>query len=155
MFQELKFQLSTALLTVLSVAAVVAAALNFQQLHKTHLPTDGVIWVDRVELGRSAVVAHSVSPESGAAHAGIRVGDVLMHINAANIQNATDAARLLYGRGVWSTVNYVISRHGVEFPVDVIVRESAARPRVILPVLHRCDLSCNWALRLYTARKRL
>ena len=47
MFQELKFQLSTAILTILTIAASGAALVNFQQTEKFRLPEDGVIWVDR------------------------------------------------------------------------------------------------------------
>ena len=47
MFQELKFQLSTAILTILTVAAAVAAVINFEQQRKFRLPDDGVVWVDR------------------------------------------------------------------------------------------------------------
>ncbi len=47
MLQELKFQLSTAILTVLTIAAAIAAALNYQQIHRFRLPDDGVIWADR------------------------------------------------------------------------------------------------------------
>jgi hypothetical protein len=130
MLQELKFQLSTALLTVLTAAALLAAVLNFQQLHRFHLPTDGVTWVDRTEGGQVSVVAHRVAADSGAAHAGIRPGDVLVRINTVDIKSASDAARVLYGRGIWSTVSYLISRHGVEFSADVIVRE-ATRDRAL------------------------
>jgi PAS domain S-box-containing protein len=130
MLQELKFQLSTALLTVLTAAALLAAVLNFQQLQRFHLPTDGVTWVDRTENGKVSVVAHRVSADSGAAHVGIRPGDVLRRINTVEIKNASDAARVLYGRGIWSTVTYLISRRGVEFSADVIVRE-ATRDRAL------------------------
>ena len=47
MFQELKFQLSTAILTILTLAAGVSAVINFQQQYRFRLPDDGVIWVDR------------------------------------------------------------------------------------------------------------
>ena len=47
MFQELKFQLSTAILTLLTLAAGVSAVINFQQQSRFRLPDDGVIWVDR------------------------------------------------------------------------------------------------------------
>ena len=46
MLQELKFQLSTAILTVLTIAAAIAAALNYQQIHRFRLPDDGVVWAD-------------------------------------------------------------------------------------------------------------
>ena len=47
MLQELKFQLSTAILTVLTIAAAITAGLNYQQLGKFRLPDDGVVWRDR------------------------------------------------------------------------------------------------------------
>ena len=46
MLQELKFQLSTAVLTILTIAAVASAVINFQQQQKFRLPDDGVIWVN-------------------------------------------------------------------------------------------------------------
>src|ERR1035438_132022 len=47
MFQELKFQLSTAILTILTLAAGVATVVNFEQYEHFRIPDDGVIWVDR------------------------------------------------------------------------------------------------------------
>jgi len=47
MFQELKFQLSTAILTIVTLAAGAAAIVNFSQYEYFRLPDDGVIWVDR------------------------------------------------------------------------------------------------------------
>ena len=55
MFQELKFQFSTAILTIVTLAAGVAAFINFQQQERFRLPDDGVIWVDRQEIGRAHV----------------------------------------------------------------------------------------------------
>src|ERR1043166_7621711 len=46
MFQELKFQLSTAILTILTLAAGVSAFINFQQQYKFRLPEDNVVWVE-------------------------------------------------------------------------------------------------------------
>ena len=39
--------LVSGLLAVLTVAAAIAAAINFQQQGRYHLPDDGVTWVDR------------------------------------------------------------------------------------------------------------
>ena len=125
MLQELRFQLSTALLTVVTVAALAAAGLNFQQLHRFRLPDDGVTWVDRqAPAGNPEVVARRIASDSGGARAGIRPGDVLLRINSAEVKNATDAARVLYGLGVWLPVNYTILRHGVDVVVPVITGES-------------------------------
>ena len=60
MLQELKFQLSTAILTILTLAAGVGAAVNFTQYNKFHLPDDGIVWVDR----NGGVEALSVAPGS-------------------------------------------------------------------------------------------
>ena len=45
--KELKQQLVSALLVIVTVAAVIAAAINFQQQSRYHLPDDGVTWVDQ------------------------------------------------------------------------------------------------------------
>ena len=125
MLQELKFQLSTAVLTVVTAAALVAAVLNFQQLRKFHLPDDGVTWVDRsASPGHSNVTARRVAADGGAQRAGIRAGDILIRINSADVKNAVDAARILYGLGVWRQANYTISRSNVEFSVPIITGES-------------------------------
>jgi hypothetical protein len=51
--RELRQQLTNALLMIVTVAAVVAAAINFQQQSKFHMPDDGVTWVDRQVAGES------------------------------------------------------------------------------------------------------
>ena len=58
MLQELKFQLSTAILTILTLAASVGAIVNFGQYNKFRLPDDGVVWVDRA----GSVEALAVGP---------------------------------------------------------------------------------------------
>ncbi len=60
MFQELKFQLSTAILTILTIAATASAIINFQQQHKFRLADDGAVWVDRA----SRVEALHVDPDT-------------------------------------------------------------------------------------------
>ena len=68
--QELKFQLSTAILTILTVAAAVSAGINFSQQFRFHLPDDGVTWVDHAgpdaagEKQVSVVQAFRVAPDS-------------------------------------------------------------------------------------------
>lgn len=124
MLQELKFQLSTALLTVFTAAALIAAGLNFQQLRRFHLPDDGVVWVNRAETNGIAVVAAKVDRDSGAAQAGIRPGDVLVRINSVSIDDARTAAKVLYGLGVLLQANYTVIRRGVEVTVPIIIGES-------------------------------
>ena len=81
MFQELKFQLSTAILTLLTIAAGVSAVINLQQQTRFRLPDDGAIWVDRP----SGVVALDVAAGRPAAKAGIHTGDILVSINGSSL----------------------------------------------------------------------
>src|SRR5260370_9906894 len=89
MLQELKFQLSTAVLTVLTVAAAISAGINFSQQLLFRLPDDGVTWVDQAKPGSVTVVqARRVVPNSGADNAGLRDGDILLKINGLTFQTA-------------------------------------------------------------------
>jgi PAS domain S-box-containing protein len=126
MLQELKFQLSTAILTILTVAAVVAAVINFEQQQKFRLPDDGVTWVDR----QGSVVALYVGHTSAGAQAGLHAGDILLRINGVAISNATRVTQLLAGIGSWKKAEYEVRRHGVEFPINLIVGEVPKDPAV-------------------------
>jgi two-component system, NtrC family, sensor kinase len=133
MLQELKFQLSTAILTVLTIAAAVAAALNYQQIHRFRLPDDGVTWGDRSasQSGPSQVVAVRVAPNGPADRAGIRVNDILKSIQSAPVTDTSDVPRRLAYVGAWAKAAYVVSRPSagtgaeVDVPATVIVGEAA------------------------------
>jgi two-component system NtrC family sensor kinase len=137
MLQELKFQLSTAILTVLTIAAAVAAALNYQQIHRFRLHDDGVTWGDRIGLGeRNQVVAVRVAPNGPADRAGIRANDILKSIQSAPIADTSDVPRRLAYVGAWAKAAYVVSRPSlingnsgpeawVDVPATVIVGEAA------------------------------
>src|SRR5579862_4270811 len=116
MLQELKFQLSTAILTILTLAASVAALINFQQLQRFRLPEDGVIWVDRA----GGVEALSVPSGSEGAKAGLRTGDRLRLINGLPIRRAVEVTQVLVPIGAWKKVVYSVSRGGVDFNASVI-----------------------------------
>ena len=119
MFQELKFQLSTAILTIVTIAAGVAAIINFQQQQRFRLPEDGVIWVDR----HGAVDALSVPPGSEGARAGVRTGDRLQFINGVPIRKAVDVTQVLVNIGSWKKAVYSVSRGGVVVDINIIVGE--------------------------------
>jgi len=119
MFQELKFQLSTAILTLLTLAAVVAAIINFQQLERFRLPEDGVIWVDH----NGGVEALRVPPSSPGGKAGLRVGDRLKLINGVPVQNSIDVTKILANVGSWKKATYYATRGGVDIDANVIVGE--------------------------------
>ena len=117
MFQELKFQLSTAILTILTIAAVPSAVINFQQQHKFRLADDGAVWVDR---GRRVEALH-IDPDGPAAKAGLKNGDTLLKISGAATLKAIDVPQILARVGAWNKADYTASRQGVEFKAAVYV----------------------------------
>jgi signal transduction histidine kinase len=119
MFQELKFQLSTAILTILTLAAGVAAVINFEQQHRFRLPEDGVVWVDR----NATVEALYVTKGSGGSNAGVHPGDRMVSINGVPIENAANVTQVLVRIGSWSKAVYHIRRLGVDIDPTVIVGE--------------------------------
>ncbi len=124
MFQELKFQLSTAILTLLTIAAAAAALINFQQLRHFRLPEDGVIWVDR----NGAVEALQVPHGSPGAKADLHHGDLLKLIDGVPIQKSSDVTKVLANLGAWKKAKYYVSRYvsnnAVDFEVDVYIAEA-------------------------------
>jgi signal transduction histidine kinase len=119
--KELKFQLSTAILTILTLAALVAAVLNFQQQQRFHkLAEDGAIWVDRP----AGVEALFVRPGSGAAHALIHAGDRLLSISDVPIHKAMDVTQVLTRIGTWRQADYYLTRGSSQpFKATVITSE--------------------------------
>jgi signal transduction histidine kinase len=131
MLQELKFQLSTAILTILTLAAGVSAFINFQQQTKFRLPEDGVIWADR----QGAVEALYVKPNSPGITAGVHAGDHLLDIDGVRIERATDVARVLVRIGAWSKAKYRLQSRGVEVQSTLLVAEQALDRAVIYQYL--------------------
>jgi two-component system, NtrC family, sensor kinase len=126
MFQELKFQLSTAILTILTIAAAASAVINFQQQHKFRLADDGAVWVDRSHR----VEAWHIDPDGPAAKAGLKNGDTLLKINGAATVRAIDVPQILARVGGWNKAEYTASRDGVEFKAAVYIREEPLDPAV-------------------------
>jgi signal transduction histidine kinase len=126
MFQELKFQLSTAILTILTIAAAVSAVINFQQHQRFRLADDGAVWVDR----SGKVEALHVESDGPAAKAGLKAGDTLLKLHGAAIGRAIDVPQVLAAVGAWSKADYLASRNGVEFNASVYIREEPLDPTV-------------------------
>ena len=118
--KELKTQIVSALLVILTLAAVAAAGLNFRQQQLYFTPEDGVEWVDRLDrhplaqAGPGLVEARFVVPDSPADKAGIHVGDVLERIQTVPIEKAHEVPQVLYRIGPWQKGDYFILRRGVE-----------------------------------------
>src|SRR6266853_5981390 len=124
--KELKQQLVSALLVIVTVAAVVAAAINLQQQTKFHLPDDGVTWLDQSQGDQqnSTVVAVYIAPGSPGEKAGIHKGDRLVSIADLTIQRALDVTAVLARLGSWRKVEYTILHDGIEVPSNVIIGEA-------------------------------
>lgn len=121
MLQELRFQLSTAFLTVITIAAAIAAGVNYEQSHKFRLPDDGVLWADSA----GGVVAARVVPDGPADRAGIRAGDELKSIQSVTILHAVDVPKTLGAIGAWGKAVYDLGRSGVDIPATVYIGEVA------------------------------
>jgi two-component system, NtrC family, sensor kinase len=120
MFQELKFQLSTAILTILTLAAGVSAIINLDEQYHFRLPEDGIIWADR----SGAVVALEVPTGSPGAKAGIHPGDSLTEINGVEIHKSIEVTQVLATLGVWRNATYSVERNGVDVTIkNMIVGE--------------------------------
>ena len=126
MLQELKFQLSTAILTLLTLAAGVSAVINFDQQRKFRLPDDGAIWVER----GSRVEALSVAQRSPAEKAGVAAGDALLSINGSPVLQSIDVPKVLVRVGAWNKAEYLLRRNGVEVKTTLIVAEVPRDPAV-------------------------
>ncbi|MBN8730244.1 MAG: PAS domain S-box protein [Acidobacteria bacterium] len=124
MVRDLKGQLISALLVVLTAAALIAAGINFQQHRKWPVPDDGVTWVDRADAQNNArVQAMYIAADSAAERAGIKPDDTLLQINGLPIHTSTDVARALLRLGVWKSAEYVLNRGGIELKAKVIISE--------------------------------
>lgn len=122
-----KAQFVSALLFILTVAAVSCAVINFRQQSLYHLPDDGVTWVDRAvpgAAGQNHVVALHVLRGSEGDHAGLRAGDALKSIGAFEVDKAKNVPQALAQVGSWNKADYKIQRGGVEVSIPVIIGES-------------------------------
>jgi len=127
MLQELKFQLSTAILTILTLAASVAAVANFWQYEHFRLPDDHVVWVDRT----GGVEALYVEPDGPGAKAGIHVGDHLERIEGVQIHRELDVPQMLVRIGSWRMATYTVNHGGVPVDARVVVGEAPRNPAVL------------------------
>src|SRR5712691_3872991 len=105
------------LLFLMTVAAVVFAAFNFNSEWKFLVPGDGVWWVEHG--GR--LTADRVEPSGPGAKSGIKAGDQLVSINGQDVHNMSGLERQLYRNGVWSKAAYSLLRQSVALDSSVIL----------------------------------
>jgi PAS domain S-box-containing protein len=117
MNRESQVRFVAVVLFLLTVAAVVFAAFNFQAELKSAVPDDGVWWVE--QDGR--LTADRVDPSGPGAKGGIKRGDQLVSINGQEVQNTSGLERQLYRNGVWSKAAYSLLRQSVALDSSVIL----------------------------------
>src|SRR5665213_2442077 len=124
--KELKQQFGNALLMIVTVALVVAAAINFQQQSRFHLPDDGVTWIEQQHGSEqnSSITAVYVAAGSPGQKAGIRKGDELESIADVPVQQAEDVTAIMARLGAWKKADYKVTRDGVEVTFNVIIGEA-------------------------------
>ncbi len=119
--REFRQQLVSALLVIVTVAAVIAAAINFQQQSRFALPDDGVAWMDQVQGDSERVVAAYVTPGSPAMNAGVHTGDTLLAIEGVRMDTALKATEVLARLGPWREASYDLQRGAKPFTAKVII----------------------------------
>ena len=102
-------------LSILTVAAIVFAGLNFQKEQASVAPDDGVWWVEN----GGHLTAQRIDPDGPGVKAGIKAGDQLVSINGEVVNDTAGRVRQLYRTGVWSKATYSLMRASV--PIDSTV----------------------------------
>src|SRR3974390_1559462 len=126
MKENLRVRLGAVVLALATLAVVIVAWLNFVQRSRYDQVDDGVAWSD----GAKGIEAWKVAPESSAAVAGIRSGDILLEINEAPVPSAAHVARRLYRAGLWTQLRYKLSRNGEEFETRLVTTPAEKPLRV-------------------------
>jgi PAS domain S-box-containing protein len=116
MKENLRVRVGAVVLALATLAAMTFGWINFVQRSKFDLVDDGVAWTD----SSAGIEAWRVAPDSPAAGAGIRPGDLLLTINDAAVPNAAHVARRLFRAGLWTQLRYKLSRNGEEFETRLI-----------------------------------
>ena len=116
MNDQLRTRLGAVLLAFVTLAAIIFAALNFQQRSRFVVPDDGVTWMDSAQ----GVMAWHIVPGSPADRAGIREGDDVQTVAGVRVHRATDVTRILFRAGAWTEVHYGIRRNGEQLDVPLV-----------------------------------
>ena len=117
MIQESRFQLSTVILVILTLAAGVSAAINLGEQNRFRLPEDGIVWADRA----GGVEALYVPGDSPGAKAGVHKGDRLTRIDTVPIEKAVDVMKVIVRLGAWRKADYLVRRDGVEVSIKGLI----------------------------------
>ncbi|HLK13895.1 MAG TPA: PDZ domain-containing protein [Fimbriimonadaceae bacterium] len=90
--------------------------------HEVLHPALGAVCSDEIVNGVSqGAVIRRITPGSGAAKAGIKVGDVILNIDGNEIHNVIDYARVMLAQSVGHRVTLAIRRGSETVPIDAVV----------------------------------
>src|SRR5258708_6897055 len=126
MKQNLRVSLGAVVLALATLAAMIFAWLNFVQRETFDSPDDGVAWLDTA----SGPQAWKLAPNSPAARAGIRPGDLLISINNVPVTSQVQVTRRLWHAGLWTQVRYKLARNGRGFETPIVI-SPAGKPASI------------------------
>jgi len=126
MKQNLRVSLGAVVLALATLAAVIYAWINFRQRETYEIPDDGVAWLDTSHGAQ----AWKLAPNSPAARAGVRPGDLLVAINGVRVDTQVQVTKRLWRAGLWSQVRYKLVRNGEGFETP-LVTAPAERPASI------------------------
>src|SRR5215813_8332184 len=116
MKQNLRVSLGAVVLALATLAAVIYAWINFRQRETYELPDDGVAWMDTAHGAQ----AWKLAPNSPAARAGIRPGDILISVNGVRVDTQVQVTKRLWRAGLWTQVRYKLVRNGEEFETPLV-----------------------------------
>jgi PAS domain S-box-containing protein len=105
------------MLALLTLAAIVLAAVNFNHENEFQVPTDGVYWAE----APGGLIAKQVLSGGPGDRAGIAVGDLLTAVDGQAVTNGASLQRELYRTGIYSRVTYALIRSGIPLDAPVIL----------------------------------
>jgi len=111
-------RLGAVTLALLTLAAVIFGALNFDQRARFVTPDDGVSWMDADQ----GVEAWVVAKDSPGEQAGIKPGDLVKAVNGVEVRRAVNVTQQLFRLGAWTQVRYQIERGGEQFEATVLTK---------------------------------
>ena len=117
MDRDFQSRFTVVLLTLLTAAAIVFAAINFQKEREFQIPYDGVWWLEH----DGDLIADQVQPDGPGAKAGIKSGDRLAAVNEQPVNDGAALQRELWRAGVWSKATYSLVRQAVPVDTDVVL----------------------------------
>ncbi|MEO8726764.1 MAG: ATP-binding protein [Acidobacteriaceae bacterium] len=114
--RDFQVRTTAVLLAILTIAAASLAWLNFESEHRYSVPDDGVWWLE----SNGHLQARNVSASGPGEKAGIKRGDILLQVNAHEVNNSAALSRARFGSGIYREITYTLQRDGVKLDVQVI-----------------------------------